>query len=125
MIDVVCGIVVQSQKVLLAKKQTGEWEFPGGKVEGNETPEEALCRELYEELGLRVEADSPIYIHEIESEKEGQPLRLMAFEVTDFSGDPTAKIHESVAWVSFEEVPSYSLLKEDLSIFKTYRENYT
>lgn len=60
-IDVVAGVVVEAGRVLVARRTSSQrypllWEFPGGKVEPGETPEEALDREFAEELGVRVQA---------------------------------------------------------------------
>ena len=57
--QIVAGVIIDSNKVLIARRIKGDedellWEFPGGKVEKNETPEDALQRELKEELGLKV-----------------------------------------------------------------------
>ena len=58
-IDVVCGILIQNEKCLIAKRKTGDsvgkFEFPGGKVEKGETQKEALKRELKEELNIDVD----------------------------------------------------------------------
>ncbi|MEM5829743.1 MAG: NUDIX domain-containing protein [Candidatus Aenigmatarchaeota archaeon] len=62
-INVVCGIIEQNNKILLAKKSLkkkhpmgieGNWHIPGGKMKNNETKEEALMREIREELGLEI-----------------------------------------------------------------------
>ena len=60
-VDVAAGILIDGKgHILLAQRadhqhQGGKWEFPGGKIEVGETPEQALCRELQEELGVQVE----------------------------------------------------------------------
>ena len=60
MIEVVCAVMIQGDRVLVCQrpldKNEGEkWEFPGGKIEAGESPEEALSREIEEELGVIVE----------------------------------------------------------------------
>lgn len=63
-LHVVVGLLLQEDKVFVAqrpadKSHAGWWEFPGGKVEANETPFAALCRELYEETSIQVECATP------------------------------------------------------------------
>ena len=58
-IDVVCALIERDGKVLVAKRSAGvstggKWEFPGGKIKAGETPEQAVCREIVEELGCEI-----------------------------------------------------------------------
>lgn len=60
--EVTAAIIINNRKVLIAQraedqKLAGKWEFPGGKVEAGETPEECLKREIKEELGIKIEVD--------------------------------------------------------------------
>lgn len=65
----------------------GRWEFPGGKLEENESAAEALVRELKEEIGIDVEAFS--FLAEIEHQYAEKCIRLQVFRVTAFSGTPS------------------------------------
>lgn len=123
MIDVVCAILVREQRILLAKKSDGQWEFPGGKIEPGETPEEALSRELFEELGIRVAPENALYVQEIEFHVAEVPHRLMAFEVTEFQSEPTAKLHDAVTWVDRQELPGYALMTNDKVLLEEYLTN--
>ncbi|MEY3201738.1 MAG: hypothetical protein RIR70_1288, partial [Pseudomonadota bacterium] len=79
----------------------GYWEFPGGKVEPLETPYEALCRELNEELGIRVLRANPWVTREFEYEHAH--VRLNFFEVSEFAGEPKSHIHAALAWQRADE----------------------
>lgn len=63
-IDVVCGVIIENGKVLITqrgdKKNFGKWEFAGGKINSNESPEDAIIREVKEELNLIVEVSREI-----------------------------------------------------------------
>ncbi|GAB4269605.1 MAG: hypothetical protein Kow0029_05720 [Candidatus Rifleibacteriota bacterium] len=67
-IDVAAAVIVHEGKVLLARRTGGHlhnlWEFPGGKIEGNETPAQAAERELLEELDIRIHAGETLLIHD-------------------------------------------------------------
>ncbi|GAB6157839.1 hypothetical protein JCM39194_10390 [Desulfotomaculum varum] len=61
--EVTAAIIINDGKVLIAKraenqKLAGKWEFPGGKIESGETPEECLIREINEELGINIEVNA-------------------------------------------------------------------
>ena len=62
MINVVAALITKNNKVLIAKRSNvlGKWEFPGGKVKENETPEEAIEREILEEFELKIVKDYDI-----------------------------------------------------------------
>ncbi|MCL2643911.1 MAG: Nudix family hydrolase [Betaproteobacteria bacterium] len=102
-VDVAAGVIVrQDGRFLLGQRPQGSfypgyWEFPGGKVEPGESPARALCRELYEELGLRAERLYPwlVRIHHYEH----ACVRLHFFEVAQWQGDIRASIHEALDWV--------------------------
>ncbi|MDR1854852.1 MAG: Nudix family hydrolase, partial [Azoarcus sp.] len=76
----------------------GYWEFPGGKVEANETPGAALVRELDEELGIAVEAYCPWLVRT--HEYEHASVRLHFFAVTRWRGEVRDHVHSALAWVA-------------------------
>jgi len=102
-IDVAAGVVVRSDgRFLLARRAPGSfypgyWEFPGGKLEPGESPARALCRELDEELDLRVERLYPwlMRMHDYEHAR----VRLHFFEVAQWQGEICARIHDALNWV--------------------------
>lgn len=89
----------------------GSREFPDGKVEAGETLEEALKRELHEELSIAIDAFSLWKVKE--KKVTGGAIRLFFHLVTDFSGTPTPREGQELAWLTCEEAKDYSFLPAD------------
>lgn len=106
-IPVSAAILRKGNKVLLGKRPEGGtlpglWEFPGGKIEVGESPEEALKRELQEELGIDAEIGQLL---EASSHHYGDKgILLLFFWVDYWKGEPRALHHEALEWVDIEEV---------------------
>ena len=102
-IDVAAGVIFRHDgRFLLGRRAPGSfypgyWEFPGGKVEPGESPAEALCRELDEELGLRIDRLYPwlVRTHDYEHAR----VRLHFFEIVQCQGEVCARIHDMLDWV--------------------------
>jgi 8-oxo-dGTP diphosphatase len=102
MVDVVCGVIEDGAgRYLVCRRPPGKhlgglWEFPGGKVEDGEAPQEALARELAEELGVRVtvgEALKPV----VWSYDRGR-IRLLPFFCRITQGEPRPLEHDQLHW---------------------------
>jgi len=111
---VVAGAVVRDGRVLLAQRTrppelAGQWELPGGKVEPGESAEEALRRELREELGVEVRG----------GERFGAEVHLRgglvmcAYRVHLLDGEPRALDHAAVRWVDAGELDDVDLVAAD------------
>ncbi|MCL1861257.1 MAG: Nudix family hydrolase [Proteobacteria bacterium] len=102
-VDVAAGIIVRDDGCFLLGRRApgsfypGYWEFPGGKVETGESPAEALCRELSEELGLRAERLYPWLVRT--HAYEHACVRLHFFEVAQWQGEIRARVHDALDWV--------------------------
>lgn len=115
---VVAAILVGGGAVLVARRTgpgalAGRWEFPGGKVEPDETLPEALVRELREELGVTIQVDA-----EFESTSGPWPIDdrhvLHVFFATLVAGEPAPLgSHDEVRWVDADELLSLDLLDAD------------
>lgn len=112
MIDVVVAIIFDSQhRVLITQRaltQThgGYFEFPGGKMENNESPEEALAREIYEELNIQIHDAE--FFDLIEHQYEDYALRLYFYIVRQFQGLPRCCEGQlSLNWVSLSQLPLF------------------
>lgn len=117
MIEVVAAVIRRGDKILLASRPADKppagWEFPGGKVEAGETLGEAVARELYEELGIRVIPGA-----ELETLRNGRiNLHFIAASLPE-TETPTPREHQSVFWVELTpEVPA-QLLPADHEFWK-------
>ncbi len=121
--NVVCAIIEQDSRFLIAQTAAshsvpGKWEFPGGKVEDNESFVDAIHREVAEELGMsiairgRLSSSSYTYPH--------LSLTLIPFVCTIAAGRPKLLTHAALAWVTAVSVQGYSLLEADVPILNEY-----
>ncbi len=116
---VVAGVIVRDGRFLAARRSetmawAGFWEFPGGKVEAGETLEEALKRELHEELSIAIDAFS---LWKVKDKKvTGGAIRLFFHLVTEFSGTPTPREGQELAWITCDEAKDYSFLPADAEV---------
>ncbi len=117
-IHVVCAIIERGNRILLAQRPAGKrlaglWEFPGGKVELNESPAEALHRELAEELGCEViitrEGPAVPWAYEWGS------IVLHAFvcRLADHSVEPHPHEHEALDWLTHAQIRTFDLAPAD------------
>ena len=102
-VSVVGAVIRDGERVLMAqrpegKAQAGLWEFPGGKIEPGETPEEALARECREELALEIE--NPSVLRSVVHRYPEKTIRLILVECSVRPGSvPVPQEGQSVAWV--------------------------
>lgn len=94
--------------------QGGFWEFPGGKVEVGESLEEALVREIFEELSLKVIAHRGLL--QVEHDYGDKRVLLDVCEVTDFIGEPQACENQPMRWVAVQELANYAFPKANEAI---------
>ena len=118
---VVAGVIVKEGRILLArrpkgKKRAGLWEFPGGKLEPQEGPEEALKRELREELGVEVSVLKRLA--EVDFDYPEVPIRLMGYFCRLEEGEPRPLEGQGLGWFSPEEVEGLKLAPADILLWK-------
>ncbi|MBV7316457.1 8-oxo-dGTP diphosphatase MutT [Shewanella sp. NIFS-20-20] len=110
-VHVAVGVIINADgQLLLAKRpahlhQGGKWEFPGGKVEAGEHVNDALIRELAEEVNLQVHASSPFMLQRFDY--PDKQVLLDIHLITEFSGQATGLEGQQVCWVSLEELRHY------------------
>ena len=124
---VTAGIIEKDGRILIAKRKTGKcigakWEFPGGKLEDNETLEECLVRELKEELDIETEVES--YFASSRFFCSGIEIELIAYKVKYVSGEIKPLDHEEIQWVCPEELSEYDFTLPDVPIVKKLIEFY-
>ena|SRR5579863_8968816 len=116
------GVIQRDGRVLVGQRRRGDrhalkWEFPGGKVEAGETPQQALVRELREELQIEASVGSELarYEHEYPN---GSRVNLLFFAVRDFKGEPMARVFEQIRWTELGLLPELDFLEGDLDFIR-------
>jgi 8-oxo-dGTP diphosphatase len=113
---VTAALLVRDGRILLALRKAGKhmgrkWEFPGGKIQPGETPEQCLQRELAEELDIQArvgaQAGRARYV------KGDLDLEILLYRVEYLGGSFTLHDHEAIAWVDPAELTSYDLADSD------------
>jgi 8-oxo-dGTP diphosphatase len=124
-IPVVCAIIEQDDLILCALRSEkmslpGKWEFPGGKLEANELPEEALIREIKEELNVEIQIVEalPIAEHAYVPEKIIQLIPFRCVIVSDESPTPTE--HSELRWMKKDELLLLDWAVADIPIVLNY-----
>ena len=118
-IEVVAAIIHDDEgRIFATQRGYGDykdgWEFPGGKMEPGETPEEALKREIWEELETRIVVER--LVQTVEWEYPKFFLKMHCFWCSIESGSLTLKEHEAVRWLSKEQLDSVDWLPADLEV---------
>ena len=119
---VVAAMIVRGNEVLICQRRPDQpmalqWEFPGGKIEPGETPEEALARELDEELGIQAVIGKRV-IRIRHNYRHGGAVDLQFFTVHEFSRELQNRIFQQFRWVPLEELPDYEFLAADRQLIK-------
>lgn len=102
--------------------QGGKWEFPGGKIEQQEMPEDALSRELSEELDIDVISCHPLM--NIRHDYPDKSITLDVWAVTDFSGIPKGNEGQIIKWVAMEDLDGYAFPDANHAIISLLKEQY-
>lgn len=116
------GIIHRNGKILVGQRRKSDrhpfkWEFPGGKVEYGETPQQALVRELREELQIEARVGSELARYEHDY-RTGNRVHLLFFAVRDFMGEPCARVFEQICWMDLPSLPSLDFLDGDLDFVR-------
>lgn len=118
-IQVAAGILWRNGRFLAARRPEGKamagyWEFPGGKLEAGESREDALRRELREELGVMCGGIEPWQT--LSHAYPDMTVTLHFMHVTDFAGEPTPHDGQQLRWVTPEEARLLSFLPADVEV---------
>lgn len=126
MLEVVCGAFIKNGKIMIAQRNygssAGKFEFPGGKVEPNETPEEALRREWMEEC--QVELKNIQLLSESYDNQEGMDIHLTCFVCTSDTIPDTPIVHSQFVWTTPEHIYDYDFFKADRDLVAQLKEKW-
>lgn len=119
-IHVVAAIICDGDKIFVTQRGYGDWkdywEFPGGKIEPGETPEEALHREIREELDAEIVIGDRAGV--VEYDYPDFHLSMDCYYATLAGGELVLKEHEAAKWLRRDELTSVNWLPADLSLIQ-------
>ena len=124
MIDVVAAVVMRNGKYMIARRAPGKhlagyWEFPGGKIEEGESPEDSLQREIEEEFGVYAQVGA--YLGENVHGYGDKTVRLMAYEATVEQDIHQSTDHDQIEWVELNQMDDYPLATADVPLLRYLR----
>ena len=123
-IDVVAAIIRKDGKILATQRgygeQAGGWEFPGGKIEPGETPEQAIVREIHEELGAIIDVD--FHLVTIDHDYDTFHLHMACFLAHVVDGKLELHEHIAARWVDETTIDSLDWLPADLKVVAAVKE---
>ncbi len=126
-IKVVAAIIRKNNQIFTTQRGYGDfkdgWEFPGGKIEDGETKEEAIKREIKEELDLEINVES--YFDTIEYDYPNFHLSMDCFVCTIAEGSPVLKEHEAAKWITIEEIDDVDWLPADRTIIEKLKSYFS
>ncbi len=124
-IEVVAAIIKHDNKFFATQRGYGEfkdgWEFPGGKIEANETPQQALIREIQEELAITIDVGNLLIT--VQHDYPNFHLTMHCFYCTVISGNLILKEHEASKWLTKNELSTVNWLPADIAVVKAIKEN--
>lgn len=127
-IKVVAAILQKEDKILIARKKQGKplagyFEFPGGKIEEGETPEESLIRELMEEMNIKIAVKE--YIGEsVYDYGNNKVISLLGYTAEIIDGEIKLSDHDIYEWVTLEQINNYKIAPADIPLINKLKWNY-
>ena len=126
-LQVVAAVIRDGDRILATQRGYGEqkdgWEFPGGKIEAGETPQQALVREIREELDTGITVGR--LLANIEYDYPAFHLSMRCFWAAIRGGAPVLKEHEAAKWLRAEELDDVAWLPADLTLIPLIKKELT
>jgi len=125
LVQVTAGVIVRDRTVLVCQRPAhghhpGKWEFPGGKVERGETLEQALRRELWEELGIEATVGRLLW-ETLHQYPQRQPFALSFLLIPSYAGTVVNRCFAAVRWVPTTSLPTLDFLEGDFEFIEQIR----
>lgn len=126
-VHVAVGMVIRGGEILIARRpdhlhQGGLWEFPGGKVEHGEGVQQALARELEEEVGITADTGAMTSLTQLEFDYGDKLVLLDTWLCESFTGEAHGKEGQPVEWVPLEALDNYTFPEANTTLIKKLRE---
>ncbi len=120
MIQVAAGILLNDGAVLLCQRKATaryglKWEFPGGKLEPGESPQECLIRELQEELSIQATI-GPLFHRSHAVYPDSGSFDVFYYRISSYAGPIINRVFETFAWVPIRDLPSFDILEGNRAI---------
>lgn len=122
MVEVTAAIIRDNEKILICQRPKGKncellWEFPGGKIEPDETGEQCIVREIQEELGVTIHVTKKFT--DVIYEYPDRAVHLHFYLAEIESGNLVCKEHNSLAWISKEDIPNFQFCPADAKMLSS------
>lgn len=123
MLTVVAALIESAGELLVCQRKRGSafellWEFPGGKQEPAETLEQALARELHEELGVRARIGRELYRTRHQYDGMNEPIELVFFEAFTGRDELKNRVFEQIRWCDPSSLPALEFLPADRELIE-------
>ena len=127
-IKVVAGLIFQNNKLLICqrpkfKDHPLKWEFPGGKIKKNETSEDALIREINEELSINIFNYNELISYSFNYSDLGKAVFINFYLIKNFTGKILNNFHNQLKWIEIKEIREYDFIEGDLKIIDYINSN--